>query len=223
MWDPGWETVFSKNEWGKYPSEDVVRFVERTFRDRDDRYKIKVLEVGCGPGANVLYFAREGFDVFGLDGSAHALERCKKRLGDEGLRAHLYHGDAIRLPFDDNTFDLVVDVECIYANNLADSYSIVGECVRVMVPGGHFFSKTFMSNLSGAETAESISGEPLTFTNMPDSPLHGEYGIIRLTSEEQIPQIYGSLESVVWDSVIRTDQNRKLTIGEWLVSGRKPA
>ena len=223
MWNSGWDNVFSQSEWGKYPSEDLVRFVERTFRGSKDRNCIRVLEVGCGPGANVLYFAREGFNIYGIDGSAQALRRCEQRLSLEGLSANLSKGDAMTLPYEDSSFDLVVDVECIYANDLNDSQAIIAECVRVLTPGGIMFSKTFMSNLSGTQSGEHLPQEPLTFTRLPDSPLRGDYGIVRLTSEDQIPILYGALERLVWDSVVRTDRDRTSTIGEWIISGRKPS
>jgi hypothetical protein len=65
-WDPVWEQIFASREWGKYPPEHVVRFVARNFYRVPDRKQVRLLEVGCGPGANV-WASSEGFvGVLGL-------------------------------------------------------------------------------------------------------------------------------------------------------------
>jgi hypothetical protein len=31
MWDKGWDKIFSTAEWGKYPGEELIRFIARNF------------------------------------------------------------------------------------------------------------------------------------------------------------------------------------------------
>ncbi|ECL6467391.1 SAM-dependent methyltransferase, partial [Campylobacter jejuni] len=54
-----WEQIFSKKEWGKYPSENVIRFIARNFYNVQDRSKINILELGFGTGANLWFCAKE--------------------------------------------------------------------------------------------------------------------------------------------------------------------
>jgi 2-polyprenyl-3-methyl-5-hydroxy-6-metoxy-1,4-benzoquinol methylase len=97
MWHQVWEQVFLSQAWGKYPSEDLIRFVARNFYKSEDRSRVKILEVGCGPGANLWFFAREGFSFSGVDGSAAAIEQATARLDAEVLgwreRGSLHVGD----------------------------------------------------------------------------------------------------------------------------------
>jgi len=67
-WDQVWESVFKQQEWGKYPGESLIKFVARNFY-KNDRKRVSLLEIGCGPGANIWFMAREGFNVTGIDGS----------------------------------------------------------------------------------------------------------------------------------------------------------
>ncbi len=116
-------------------------------------------------------------------------------------------------------FDAVIDVECIYANSLADSRKIIAECHRVLKPGGWIYSKTFATGLSGEETAEALPGEPHTYVRMPDAPLHSDYGIIRLTSREEIPVLYGAFSELEVDYGERSRETRK----PCYVNGSSPA
>lgn len=221
MWDPGWDSLFSRVEWGKYPGEELIRFVARSFYSVPARKAIRLLEVGCGTGANVWFMAREGFTVDGVDGSEVALKSADNRLRNEGLRATLVPGDAMNLPYGEGIFDAVIDVECIYANTLVDSHKIIAECHRVLKPGGWLYSKTFATGMSGEKAAEKLPGEPHTYVRMPDSPLHSDYGIIRLTSREEIPSLYGLFEDLKVDYIERSQDNQNTILKEWIITGRK--
>ena len=142
MWDRSWDKVFEKNAWGKYPSEELIRFVARNFYSALNRRDIKILEVGSGTGANLWYLANEGFDATGIDGSEVGVRKTIAKLKEESLEAEVRVGDVINLPFKDNTFDCVIDNECIYANSYEDSEKIIDGIWKVLKPKGKFFSKT---------------------------------------------------------------------------------
>ena len=83
VWDPVWEEVFKKQSWGKYPTVDVIRFIARNFYHADNRKNIKLLELGCGPGANLWFMSREGFTIYGIDASTTAIAQAEERLNSE--------------------------------------------------------------------------------------------------------------------------------------------
>jgi len=221
MWDKGWDRLFSRLEWGCYPGEELIRFISRNFYRITNRKNINILEVGCGSGANLWYLAREGFKTYGFDGSSIALERAEDYLKKENLTANLKQGDAMNLPYDDSSFDVVLDIECLYANSLFDTSVILQEIYRVLKPGGWIYSKTFSTGMSGEKTGLRMVDEPNTFLEMPDGPLHKDYGIIRLTSEEEINKIYHLFSEIEYDYISRTDKNRSKEIIEWVIQGRK--
>ncbi len=221
MWNSGWDEIFSKNEWGAYPPEELVRFVARNFYKAPQRDQVRFLEVGCGPGANLIYLAREGFSAVGLDGSQIALNRAQERLSAQGLAAELHSGDAMALPFEDASFDCVLDIECIYANTLADSHRILAETHRVLKPGGLLFSIAFMVGTYGDGKGPKLAGEPNTYKEITEGGFHQGYGVIRLTSEEEIPDIYNLFSNVEYEYIIRSVKNRQHEIKEWIITCRK--
>lgn len=80
-----WEKIHSTQEWGRYPSETVIRFIARNYY-KTEREKIKILDFGCGAGAHTWYLAREGFDVYAFDGSKSAVDKAEKYLEADGYK-----------------------------------------------------------------------------------------------------------------------------------------
>ena len=92
-----------------------------------------VLDVGCGTG-----FATEGLldhvdIVHGLDQSQHQLEKATAKFAGN-QRVALYRGDAERLPFRDDTFDVVWSSGSI--EYWPDPVATLRELRRVTRPGG---------------------------------------------------------------------------------------
>ncbi|MGH9518380.1 MAG: methyltransferase domain-containing protein [Terriglobales bacterium] len=66
----------------------------------------RVLEVSVGTGMNLRYLPKD-VDFFGVDISLGMLRACRRNLKRWGRQAHLFQGEAERLPFVGNVFDCV--------------------------------------------------------------------------------------------------------------------
>ena len=215
-WDPAWERTFQENEWGKYPEESLVRFVARNFYKAHSRQEIKILEVGCGPGANLWYMAREGFSVYGIDGSVTAVERAKARLKEDvGLpdeKIHILQGDIVHIPFEDNSFNAIVDCEAVSANPYKDAQQIYKEMLRVCNIGGKCYSRMFADGTWGCPES-GIAQE---------GPMAGK-GYARITLREEIEPLMGGWHILAIDKEMRTvdgiDSNH--WVQEWVVTAQK--
>lgn len=217
-WDPVWNQVFKEQEWGKYPSESLIRFIARNFYRRS-RKEISLLEVGCGPGANIWYMAREGFNVSGVDGSEVAINKAKERLKKSNLDANLLVADLMNLPFENDSFDGVVDAECLYANSELNTKQILSEIKRVMKTGSLFYSRTF-SNKMFIGRQSSIKNE-FEYTDIDEGPLRGK-GFTRLINRRKISDLYGGFfEIISVDKLEYTQYNGKQLISEYEIISKK--
>ena len=84
---------------------------EREFFSRfvDFRGK-RVLEIGCGDGRTMIYYANEAKWIVGIDNDRDELIAARKEsrlLKEDGI-LNLIQGDAASLPFADSSFDLAI-------------------------------------------------------------------------------------------------------------------
>ena len=95
-----------------------------------------VLEVGSGRGGGCSYVARylNPKSIKGIDFSSNAINLCNKKYSIPNLS--FCQGDAEAMPFDDESFDVVLNVESSHCYGSMKKF--VSEVVRVLKPGGIF-------------------------------------------------------------------------------------
>jgi ubiquinone/menaquinone biosynthesis C-methylase UbiE len=104
---------------------------------RPNHEAARVLDVGCGDGTTLLTFLRLGFapgNLYGIDFQEERIARAREKCPS----IHFEHGDATKLEFASESFDLVYEAT-MFIHSVDDELSqkIAGEMVRVTKPGGH--------------------------------------------------------------------------------------
>jgi ubiquinone/menaquinone biosynthesis C-methylase UbiE len=143
-----------EDEWERYAIQmyDYVSSVS-SGGGKNSLAKKKVLEVGCGRGGGAAWLSKTKgpSQVVGLDFSKTQIEFCEKRhckdkksSDDADTPLRFVHGDALALPFPDNSFDHVLSVESSHC--YADMKAFLAEVNRVLVPGGSLLFADFRSD-----------------------------------------------------------------------------
>jgi SAM-dependent methyltransferase len=107
-----------------------VRALLQKWLDRYVTRPARLLDGGCGTGANLQLLQRYG-TALGVDISETAMDFCRARgIAPE----HLTLASVTALPFPNKFFDVVISLEVIC--NIADDQSAFNEIARVLKPGG---------------------------------------------------------------------------------------
>lgn len=119
----------------------------------------RVLEVSCGHGGGASYLMRtlHPASYTGLDLNPAGIEFCKKRHNLAGL--NFVHGNAESLPFPDESFDAVINVEASHLYPHVPRF--LAEVARVLAPGGHFLYTDFRRRNEVAEWEKALADAPM--------------------------------------------------------------
>jgi ubiquinone/menaquinone biosynthesis C-methylase UbiE len=104
-------------------------------------HKGRVIDVGCGFGATniVLGQAFPESEVVGIDLSGPLLRLAEQRAEAAGLgeRVRFVKADVQQIPYDDDSFDVVINANMVHL--VADPVRMLDEIERVLTPAGHLF------------------------------------------------------------------------------------
>jgi ubiquinone/menaquinone biosynthesis C-methylase UbiE len=108
------------------------RFVEPLVRQATDGVSDgRILDCGCGTGANVAWLSRYG-RTYGFDLSAVGLQ-----IGRAAGRTRLAQATVAAAPFPGDAFDLVTSFDVLYSLDPPDEHAAVAEMFRMARPGGY--------------------------------------------------------------------------------------
>jgi SAM-dependent methyltransferase len=219
-WDPIWDEIFRSKGWGRYPPEHIIRFIARTFSSARDRSTIRLLEIGCGPGANIWFMTREGFSVCGIDGSATAIHRASKRLTEEGLTADLRIGDYAQLPWPDSTFDGAIENVSLYCNPSPAIDRALTEVHRVLRPGAPFLSSFFSDRTWGYGHGNMIESDG--FVDLREGPLAGA-GFCFFLTRERVAEVFHAFTDLAVERVSWTLDEEQHLVEQLVITCCKEA
>lgn len=159
---------------GRAPDYDVKGH-ETTTPDQDAAWRallggwagpepLDIVDVGCGTGFLSLRLAAHGHHVVGVDAADAMRALAAEKAARAGVRVDLRPGDALRLPVQDASADLVVERHVIWT--VADPAAALRDWARVLRPGGRL---VLVEGEWGPECSSAEAYAPL----VPDLPLFG--------------------------------------------------
>ena len=94
-----------------------------------------ILDLGCGGGNDTLYLISKGKQVISCDQSENAIRNIIKNFPEvkEARCFNMLDG----IPFEDNSFDVVIADLCLHYFNDEDTKRIISDIHRILTPGGH--------------------------------------------------------------------------------------
>jgi len=178
----------------RYPNEQFIVFLGTNYFSipQEKRGAIKMLELGCGLGANLWVVAREGFDAHGIDLAPTAIELCQQMMESWQVEATLRVGDMTNLPYDDEEFEVIYDVVSLLHLNWAGHLKAWNEVYRCLKNGGRFFSYHL-----GENSVSYKCGAPMvdhcTVSNIPDGYPLANNGEMAFLSANEVRKALGEI------------------------------
>ncbi|MEM1722435.1 MAG: methyltransferase domain-containing protein [Candidatus Jordarchaeales archaeon] len=139
-WRRIFNSLYLKTDGDVVNDQEITRYEVDLFSSilnlkLDDR----ILDLCCGHGRHSLELARRGFRfVEGLDRSHYLIQKAKERAKKEGLSVRFRVGDARKLPYPPDTFDVVLILgnSFGYFETVYDDLKVLKEVFRVLKPWG---------------------------------------------------------------------------------------
>jgi cyclopropane fatty-acyl-phospholipid synthase-like methyltransferase len=195
------------NQWNqsnspKYPHNKVIQFVLRNF-PTSIRATTKILDLGCGSGANTVFLASEGFKVFASDISIDGINNTQKQLLNMGLNAELRVESINEISFPKEHFDLVISCGVFECAGFENTKNAITKIADVLKPKGKGFF-LFASDVDFRVEQDNLLG------------LHGY-------SYKEIELIFHQYDwSILFiDRYITTFQNQSLQSNDFLITVEK--
>ena len=210
-----------------YPSEEVIRFVNRYIRRRvgPNAYnkefdgRPKVLDIGCGAGRHLAYLWENGFHPIGIELSSVACEQTITLMDSKGAPRAEY--DVINLSTDDvnvadNSIDYAVSVSAIDSMPTASAIEVAGKTLASLKPGALFYV-----DLISADRMR--DGVDLGDYDQTVNEQHEKGTIQSYYDEAKIRRVFVGFEVVRLETITRADHTGHVADKRWHIVLRKPA
>jgi tellurite methyltransferase len=147
---------------------------------------MRILDAGCGSGRNLVYFLRQGWEVFGVDSDPRALEATRQlaaliapRLPADNFR--LENIEAMSFP--DDFADVVISSAVLHFARSDDHFrAMLDGSYRVLKPDGLLFCR-LASSIGIESQVRPIAGRRFELPDGSERYLVDEALLVKLTAE----------------------------------------
>src|SRR5580698_2674418 len=166
---------------------------------------MRILDAGCGSGRNLVYFLREGYEVYAVDRDVQAVEsvRSLARMFAPSLPESNFSVGAIeQMSFDDACADAVICSAVLhFARDDQHFEAMLRGTWRVLKPGGLFFCR-LASSIGIENQVKRIAGRRFLLPDGSERYLVDEALLLALTKD-----LGGKLEDPLKTTVVQNQRS----------------
>ena len=130
--------------WEGTKDHDVSQNYQALLGALPQRAGLRILDFGCGPGRDLVFFKGAGHDPVGLDGSAEFCEMARELSGCAVLNQNF-----LKLELAPNSFEGVFANASLFHVPKQELVRVLGDLKLALVPGGILFSSNPRGNAEG--------------------------------------------------------------------------
>jgi tellurite methyltransferase len=159
---------------------------------------MRIFDAGCGYGRNLVYLLREGYEVFGVDQDARAVEAVRQMSATENFLVEAVEA----MSFPDAFADVVLSSAVLHFARDDDQFeAMLRGTWRVLKPGGLFFCR-LASSIGIESRLTQIAGRRFLLPDGSQRYLVDEAMLLRLTHE-----LGGHLEDPLKTTVVQNQRS----------------
>lgn len=217
-----WDRCYINNtQMSIWPWSDLVGLVHRHCKPIIAGGRGRVLELGCGAGANIPLFLTLGMDYYAIEGSQTIVKQLHHHYPD--LVDKIQVGDfTLEQPFS-HDFDVVVDRSALTHNNTASIRNALQNVSKSLKPGGIFIgSDWFSTNHDDSSWGERCDDE-FTKTNHTKGQF-AEIGKVHFSDEPHLRDLFSQFEIVYMEEKLmrRYEPRDHHQFASWNIVARRP-
>ena len=224
-WDTILKAQYEKGAYNKYPTEPIVVFMAQNYFKIQNRCEVRVLELGCGSGCNLVFLDKERFKAYGIDHSPWAIKISQTLLADNNCSAELTIQCATSLSFADNYFDVCLESNCIHCNTTEDIDLIFKEIHRVLKPGGRFYGILVSDRSADFSRGKKIDTQTFDFSSSQYSGgMYNEFPAVHFFNKKELEKYSDLFSSHQFKFMIETIENRSCSenaFAQWWIQLQK--
>lgn len=188
-----WEDCYRSNsQMSVWPWSDLVSYVMRYARPLKEN--VKVLELGCGAGANILFFKKLGLDYYGIDGSDYIINELKQKFPE--YKNNLISGDFTEDLFFKTSFDLIVDRAAITHNSTKSIVNCLSMIYERLDGNGKFIGIDWFSTSHSDFNIGSEFEDKYTKHNFQEGQFLG-VGKVHFSDKEHLTDLLSNFKIIV--------------------------
>ncbi len=183
------------------PSSGVTKFAEWLQQQDKSASNVSGLEICCGKGRNVIWFARQGVKMTGLDFSNVAIIEAKKRANDAGVSDKIQFitwDVTMPYPIVADSLDFVFD--CFGSTDIESAQgrrATLKNIIDVLKPGGYLM--VYLLSTDDEFHKEMIDKYPGPDDGSFIHPDTGKYE--KAFTEDEVKEFYAALNLIVLERI----------------------
>ncbi len=125
-----------------------------TFLETHPELTGYALDIGSGNGRNLVYLAQHGFAVKGIEIVPDMVDIANQKMINNlytKKNVVIEHSAGEKLPYENQTFDLIIDMMTMHSLNQTERNVYASEVNRVLKPNGYFVFYTISVNSPAAQ------------------------------------------------------------------------
>ena len=219
-----WESAYSLGGHNTlWPWSDLVSLVSRHCCPISSPEKFNMLELGCGPGANIPFFLSLKVNYHAIDGSATVIDKVHTAF--PVLSQKVVTGDFTRenvFSTRHDFFDLIVDRAAITHSNRNEIKSVLEYILNSLKSGGVFIGVDWFSKNHDDSTLGVEDSDHDTRTNIPTGECSG-IGKVHFSDQENIRNLFSGFDIISLEEKVVTkhESSSQRKIAYWNIVAKK--